>query len=230
MYCVKCGVELGNSETSCPVCNTPVYHKELIDFTERPYPARPKRREVSRSRGFNYLVIVAFFMAMVISVICDLQVEAGLAWADYVIGALLLIYLIFALPTWFNAPSPAIFIPCDFLGIALFLAYISYRTGGGWFIGFAMPTVAFVGLIVCTVAILTRYIGRGYFYVYGGAFIALSAFSVVLEVLMNMTFELRDRLVWSIYPAVACFIIGVALFLIALIKPLRESFCKIFSI
>ena len=230
MYCVKCGVELGNSETACPVCNTPVYCKELIDPSARPYPERPKRREVSRSRGFNYLIIVAFFMAMVISVICDLQVEAGIVWADYVIGSLLLIYLVFALPTWFNAPSPAVFIPCDFLGIAVFLAYVSYSTSGGWFIGFAMPTVAFVALIVCSVAILTRYLRCGYFYIYGGAFISLSVFAIVLEWLMNETFAIRDRLVWSFYPAAAFLIIGVALFLIAIIKPLRESFYKIFSI
>ena len=230
MYCVKCGVELGSSETSCPVCNTPVYCKELIDPAQRPYPQRPKRREVSRSRGFNYLVIVAFFMAMVISVICDLQVEAGLMWADYVICSLLLIYLVFALPTWFTSPSPAVFLPCDFLGIAVFLAYISFRTSGGWFISFAMPTVAFVALIVCSVAILMRYLKRGYFYIFGGAFIALSLFSIVLEALMNANFALRDRLVWSFYPAAAFLIIGISLSLIAIIKPLRESFYKIFSI
>ena len=27
MYCVRCGVELAESENVCPLCETPVYYK-----------------------------------------------------------------------------------------------------------------------------------------------------------------------------------------------------------
>ena len=29
MYCIKCGVELADTEKQCPLCGTLVYHPEL---------------------------------------------------------------------------------------------------------------------------------------------------------------------------------------------------------
>ena len=29
MYCVKCGVELADSEKKCPLCGTPVFHPDI---------------------------------------------------------------------------------------------------------------------------------------------------------------------------------------------------------
>ena len=30
MYCVKCGVELADSEKKCPLCGTPVFHPDIL--------------------------------------------------------------------------------------------------------------------------------------------------------------------------------------------------------
>ena len=39
MYCVKCGVELGESEKKCPLCGTTVFHPEMEPPTGKgPYP------------------------------------------------------------------------------------------------------------------------------------------------------------------------------------------------
>ena len=49
MYCVKCGVELADSQRSCPLCQTPVYFPELSEDRERPYPKQNKP-EIVNSR------------------------------------------------------------------------------------------------------------------------------------------------------------------------------------
>ena len=37
MYCIKCGVELADSEKRCPLCGTPVFHPDLPrNLTEPP--------------------------------------------------------------------------------------------------------------------------------------------------------------------------------------------------
>ena len=39
MYCIKCGVELADSEKVCPLCGTRVYHPDIeIKTTEPPFP------------------------------------------------------------------------------------------------------------------------------------------------------------------------------------------------
>ena len=49
MYCIKCGVELADSEKVCPLCGTPVFHPDLpCGQGEPPYPPdhRPRVDEV----------------------------------------------------------------------------------------------------------------------------------------------------------------------------------------
>ena len=39
MYCIKCGVELADSERVCPLCGTRVFHPDLpCGQGEPPYP------------------------------------------------------------------------------------------------------------------------------------------------------------------------------------------------
>ena len=45
MYCIKCGVELADSEKVCPLCGTRVFHPDLpLPDGEAPYPADARRR------------------------------------------------------------------------------------------------------------------------------------------------------------------------------------------
>ena len=44
MYCIKCGVELKDSEEKCPLCGTVVFHPDMKrPDGEKPYPAESRR-------------------------------------------------------------------------------------------------------------------------------------------------------------------------------------------
>ena len=50
MYCIKCGVELKDSEEKCPLCGTVVFHPDMKrPDGEKPYPAE-KTMFLSQSR------------------------------------------------------------------------------------------------------------------------------------------------------------------------------------
>lgn len=229
MYCVKCGVELADSEKMCPLCKTPVYYPEGNNTAESTYPSYEPVKIKDGIKGVSFLVSIAHLIAATISVLCDYNVNREINWSDYVIGALLLSYLTFVLPSWFRRPSPAIFVPCDFLGAGLYLLYINIKCGGNWFLPFAMPVCAFMALIVSSVAILIYYLRAGYLYIFGGAFILGSVFFIVTEALLNASFFPGRALLWSPYPCAAFFLIGISLIVIAIVKPFRESLYKIFS-
>ena len=54
MYCVKCGVELADSERKCPLCLTPVYMPGISDDPERPYPKFDKP-DPTEGEGYGLL-------------------------------------------------------------------------------------------------------------------------------------------------------------------------------
>ena len=229
MYCVKCGVELADSQRSCPLCSTPVYFPELDPDRERPYP-KGNKPEAVNTRGVYFVITFAFIIAIAICLIADESLGGGMGWSFYVLGAMALAYIILILPGWFNRRHPAVFIPCDFAAIALFVGYVNFAKNGNWFLTFALPLIGGIALIVCGIAILTYYIRRGHLYIWGGALIVAALHCVILEWLVIKTFESQTAFIWSFYPATTLFLLGLMLIIVAIVKPFRESLRRIFFI
>ena len=75
----------------------------------------------------------------------------------------------------------------------------------GWCIVFKLP-------------LLIQAIGWGGFWLILGGGLA-----VLIEFLINLTFQIHETLFWSFYPMVAGVVLGLMLIVIAICKPLRES-------
>lgn len=231
MYCINCGVKLADTEKRCPLCGTVVFHPELNRPEAEPlYPQDQVPVPKVNSRIANVIVTAAFLLPILITLLCDLQMNGGVTWSGFVIGALVVGYVILVLPTWFRKPNPVIFVPCGFVAVGLYLLYISLATGGHWFLSFGFPVTGAVGLIVTTVVTLLRYVRRGRLYVFGGAAIALGAFMPVMELLMNLTFHFQRFKWWSLYPMIPLVLLGGVLIFLAAYRPARESMERKFFI
>lgn len=233
MYCVKCGVELADTENKCPLCGTAVYHPDIKrEKAEPTYPAFVKEREKMRPQGVLFILTVLCIMPIAICLFCDLYYGNGLTWSGYAAGGIILLYTMFILPQWFYRPNPVIFCPISFSVLGLYLLYINFQLGDSWFLTFALPITVYIAMLVCTVVTLLRYTKGGRLYIAGASFIAVGLLCVVIEFFMNLTF--LDRMLfgifWSIIPFIACFLAGMMLIVIAIAKPLRESLKKRFFI
>lgn len=231
MYCIKCGVELADSEKVCPLCGTRVFHPDLpCGNGEPPYPpAEHLNEEVSRV-GAMFVVTVCMLLPAVICVLVDWRVNGGIVWSGFAVGGLLLLYVLTVLPLWFKRPNPVIFVPVDFTAIGVYLLYIDLATRGGWFFSFALPVTGAAMVLVTTVVTLLRYVPSGTLYTLGGGLILAGGYAVLVEFLLNITFHLHDTFLWSFYPLAVCVVLGVMLLVVAVCKPLRRSLHKKFFI
>lgn len=232
MYCVKCGVGLADSESKCPLCGTVVYHPELTRPEGNPLypPYQNGREETINIHGVLFVISIVFLIPVILTLWFDLRFNEGITWSGYVVGSIVLLYILAVLPIWFHRPNPVVFTSVDFAAAACFLLFIDLLTRGGWFLPFAFPLAGVSALITVTVVTLVRYVRRGYFYIFGGATIATGFFMLLIEFLINYTFQLRNHLVWSVYPFVSLFLIGMALIVIGISKPLRKSLHKKFFV
>ena len=225
MYCVNCGVELADSETVCPLCGTRVFHPDLSrPQADAPYPPdhHVKPEDVNRS-GILFVMTMLALLPAVICLLCDWRINGGIVWSGFAAGAIGLWYVLIVLPMWFKRPNPVIFVPVDFAAIGLYLLYIDLAVKGGWFLSFAFPVTAAIGLLLTAVVALVRYVRGGYLYIFGGALILAGGLAVLIEFLINVTFGIHKALLWSIYPLAASVILGGMLLVIAICKPLRKS-------
>lgn len=223
MYCVNCGVKLADTEKQCPLCGIRAFHPDLTRqegeslYPKDRYPANPKS-----SRVMQIIATALFLLPLLITLQCDLQINGAVTWSGYVAGALLMAYVVIVLPNWFRKPNPVIFVPIDFAAAGLYVLYINLATGGGWFLSFAFPIIGGVGLIVTAVVTLMRYVPKGALYTFGGAFMALGAFMILVEYLESVTFGVRI-VGWCVYPLLALAVLGGILIYLAANRNARET-------
>lgn len=222
MYCVNCGIKLADSEEKCPICSTlPGGTIPRDTSVPKLYPAN-RYPEVSVKKGaLNGAILFLFAIPLLITFFVDLRSIDGPNWFWYTFGAVLLGYIVLALPLWFRKPNPVIFVPCDFAAAALYLLLIALMTSGGWYLSFALPVTVCAGMIVTAVITLLRYIRKGRLYIFGGAFIAVGAYLLMTELLLGVTFGI-SFVGWSIYPLIASSILGILLIFLAINSTARE--------
>ena len=223
MYCISCGVKLADTEKNCPLCGLEVYHPKLQrKIAERNYPAQQYPEQEISPWGIQILLLTLFLLPLVIVLACDLPLHGAITWSGYVIGALILLYIVAVLPLWFKKPNPVIFVPIDFLAVGLYLLYIDLVTEGGWFLSFAFPVTGYCALMVSAVVTLLRYVHRGRGYVYGGAAIAAGLFMPLMELLIYITFSGIGFIGWSFYPMGVLLLFGGFLIFLSICRPARE--------
>lgn len=222
MYCIKCGVKLGDAEKKCPLCNTVVYHPDVQQSNTPPmYPIDRMPTSQARSNVFNIFLLAMFILAILICHIADILRNGDHDWFGLAVGGIILGYVVTVLPFWFEKPNPVILLLCDFAVTTCYLFYINMLIDGNWFMSFAFPITGVIALIVCMVVALTYYLKRGKLYIFGGGFIALGAFMILLEFLLDITFNI-DYIGWSIYPLAILVALGGALIYLAIDRTARE--------
>lgn len=231
MYCIKCGVELSDGQTICPLCQTKVYHPDLPLKKGSPtYPQKEFPSEEFNPRGVLFVISVLAFLVLALPIGFELFLDGRVDWSGYVAGGVILFYLIAVLPFWFRRANPTVFVPCDFAAVEVFLLYINLQTKGGWFLSFAFPVVGVLALIVTAIVALCRYVRRGYLYIVGGGLIAFGGWTMLLEMFLRITFSVSYPVLWSPFTCATFFLLGMMLIVIAIVKPLRESLRRIFFV
>ncbi len=220
MYCINCGVKLHDGLDSCPLCNTKV--PVAVEKSEPLYPKKPEFNPTQSAFWSQMILTFLFVLPILITLLCDCNINSEVTWSGYVVGALLMVYLIFVLPFWFRNPNPVIFVPTSFLTVGCYLLFVDLFTNGNWFLSFAFPLTLGIGIIFTTFTALLKYLKRGKLYIYGGTILALGAFTPLIEFFLNITFGFKT-VYWSLYPLTTLFFLGGLLIFLAICRPARET-------
>lgn len=232
MYCVKCGVKLQSGAGSCPLCGTAVWNPEgerTASEADRRYSDKTPRHYRSSTLPLAIaLTVVVLAAAAFILMLCA-HLYGRLAWGGYVVTAIALFYLIVILPLWFRKANPVIFLPVDFAGIALFLLYVDLASGGGWYLSFALPVTAVTAVLLEAFVVLLRYVRGGRYFIFGGFFMLLSGYLILIELFEHVTFG-TTMFLWSQFAGLPVGLLGFFLILAGIIRPLRELLDRTFFI
>lgn len=226
MYCVRCGVKLQEGVESCPLCRTPVWNP---DQTEREigFPdCMPNAYRESNLAVAVIMTVLCVVASAVTATVC-FKLYRALEWGGYVIFGLGLFYVVCVLPLWFREPKGEIFVPVDYLAAALYVLYICVKTGGHWFLSFAMPVILASCLLTTAMICLLKYVKGGRPFIIGGFLILLGGFTVLVEFFEHISFGL-EMFRWSLYSLIGFGITGIFLLIVGMIPGLRQEMRKRF--
>lgn len=231
MFCIKCGVELSEGQSICPICNTRVYHPDFdIPTGKDTYPKKDFKSEEFNKKGLLFAITVLLLIPIALTLILELSWAGKIDWSGYVAIGIVIFYVCAILPAWFKRPNPAIFVPAGFISACVLLLYVCIMTGGDWFLPFAMPVTLSLCLIITAASTLVFYIKKAILYIVGGTIIAIGLWTGLLEFLIRITFEVNTHFIWSLASMAVCFIFGMFLIVVEIVKPFKESLRKIFYV
>ena len=226
MYCVKCGVKLQEGVERCPLCRTPVWNPEPQAESRRYPDTLPEQHREADLPGAVALTVICAVASIVTLTVC-FKLYGSLRWGGYVILGLLLFYVIAVLPRWFREPRGEVFVPVDHAAAALYVLYICQKTGGHWFLSFALPVLLSSCLLSTAMICLLKYLKGGRIFVLGGFLLLLGGFTVLVEFFEHLSFGL-EMFRWSLYSLVGFGSVGLFFLIAGMIPSLRQGIRKRF--
>lgn len=224
MYCVKCGVKLQENVQQCPLCGTPVWNPDAD-------AAKPEETTYSDIHPLHYresrlpmLVVVTVLSVISLTVLQSIffGVFGNFGLSGLISLGVLLAYVLFVLPFWFERPFLPAFSVVDHLAIAGFVYYVCRWTGGHWFTKFALPVLVMSCILITYMICVLKYVRKGKIFYYGGFLILLGIGLTLVEFFQHL-YVGSEMFIWSQFYLIGLGVAGLLLIVIGLIRPLREA-------
>ncbi len=226
-YCVNCGVELNKDLNGCPLCNTPVINPNEIAETHKKASAFPEEKgnvEVVKRKDLAVLLSAVVVATSVTCGLLNLWVFNSTPWSFVIIGACAIIWVIM-LPVVIYTKLPIyISLLADGAITAGYLYLLTYMTSGKeWFWGIGLPIVILATVILELFTFSVRRLPRAFLTIALYCFIAIGAFCIGLEIIIDRHLYDDVTIQWSGVVLTICGIVIITIITLLSRRRLRNA-------
>lgn len=229
-YCVNCGVELRESESHCPLCDTRVVNPR-IPYNENAERAYPRKYDVILSAENRMmtalLVTIISFLPALTCLIVDYVISGKSTWSLYVAIAMGVTWT-FILPSLVLRKNRAV--------TSLVIGTVSLLLGlwlierivpvKGWFMPLALPIVVCASLFILITILAAKYIFIGVVKMISFSFSFIALMVVVIEIVTDMYMDDAVQLGWSLIVFVPLVLLSLVFLIIERKKRVKAEMKK----
>lgn len=225
-YCVHCGVKLGEGEKRCPLCRTVSLdpHEEPKATSHQLYPTHTPEQLLKRSK--RYFLILFSLLLLVPALLClmiDLMIGGAVTWSIYAFTALILLYIVIAVPIWVDHHKTYFSLLTGYVCLMLYLKMVeSVSSSGMWFFPIVLPCVTLFILLALLITHLFRHGVLGKFTLVGAILIHIALVNAAVDLLLAL-YSGRQAFLWSPYVIAPCLFISLLIFFINGNRTIREE-------
>ena len=225
-YCVNCGVELEPSLRECPLCNTPVINPRELEkaVLASPYPKEKGQVEQVKRKDMAILISVILAATGLTCGLLNLLVIRAFAWSLLILGACLVIWVLFVPIIIFHKMPVYLALLLDGLAIGIYLYLITFLTGNdAWFYGLALPIVLWLLFIAEIFALCIRKLPQTILATMLYFFSTIGILCIGLESIIDWYLTEKIELVWSAIVLAVCIVLDITLITLLSRKRLRDE-------
>jgi hypothetical protein len=221
-YCVNCGVELHPTASRCALCATSVVNpaQPIDESAPPPYPSAVQPPPATNRPFIARLLAWLLLLPIAVCAATNLVFPSGYLWAVYPIGAIVLFWVLVAVPLLLPHPLPLVAIGIDAIAVLAYLFLIAafdnkgFAAGLHWYLNLALPIVCILAAAVLVpVAVLRTYRFSG---IHTAALLFTITGLAILGVETTVSFFVGTplHLSWSWIVLVSCLAMTAALLII----------------
>ncbi len=235
-YCSRCGVEVNQSSSSCPLCDTQIL-ENTTPATDASFPAnvpafRAPTKKWTRSTT-AFLVATIFLIPIFLVISADLINNASIEWSLLVVAPLVMA-LSTSLVIIYFFKKPIILTLFTFVNLIAFLVTIGIAIpqGNRYFLPLALSIASMVFLLFLLFILYCGFTKIKGFNLIGGFFVIAGFIPFFIDIFIKATFYNRDGIIptWSLFPLSACLPIAAFFFYLHYIRKYYPSFKRLFHL
>ncbi|MEG0779778.1 MAG: DUF6320 domain-containing protein [Oscillospiraceae bacterium] len=228
VYCVNCGVELGESAETCPLCGTAVWRPEPRPEEGAMPGFFPTRRTEVAPVSKRELALMLTAMLASVAVCCGVLnlfwLRTERSWSLYVIGAALMLWIWFVPPLLLRKLPLWVRLTLDVCAVGVYVLLVSIDLDGrGWFLHLALPILTLAGILLLGLSALLH--GRHHSILTTTVLIigAVGLLAVGIELFADFYFHATWAPGWSLVIISICVALVIPLIVVRRIPSLREE-------
>jgi hypothetical protein len=213
IICVNCGVELDDGLRICPLCGKDPENKIEQEPVSDNYPSDIIQLQKKENRRYLWeLSGILAFSGIAVCTILDLLTGKGLNWSLFSDISITAAWVILTLYLFAYKKTLALVI-MQMLAILAALFFIELITPGkGWFFPVGLPLTIAAFIAAGTILVLYRAVHLKGLNIIASAFIALSGFCIIAEIVFDNYKKGFLDLQWSLIVAVSVLPVALLFF------------------
>jgi len=231
-YCVNCGVELGESEKKCILCDCEVVNpkKPFTGEENSLYPAK-SNEQISKGNRKFYSILITLFLILpsAISFFLNILYFDEILWSVYVIGAFTFLWVCIVPPILFKYFSSFLFLLMDYISLLAIIFIIeNLFFDYNWFLNLALPMITVLWILISIIVVLGgKKIIKG-FQIPGLIIISAGILCIAIDLFINLKYLTIIKISWSVFVIIPTVIIGLIIILIERNTSVKEELIKRF--
>ncbi len=230
-YCVNCGVELKESESHCPLCDTRVSnpHKPFNENAERTYPIH-KDLMVGENRLMTVLLITLLMMVPSLTcLIVEYVISKTNNWSLYVLCGMSVLWTFTVPPLVLKKHKDVITVVIGTISLSVGLWVTEKVTGNiRWFFPLAFPIIISTATLLLVFIVIMRFVEPGVMKLIAFSMYFIALLIVVIEIVTDLYISSVAQLEWSVIVFIPLVLLATAALVVDRKRNVKDEIKKKF--